>query len=258
MRRKAQRRQREEGGSLAVPHQHSNAAAPPAAAMLTAAPSTVNSDRPRRHTAPFLGLRNPKRSTREPLDPETGGERGVPHGQEPQPEQPAPAMNGSLSRGGSNGTEMSELRQQRSDPQSLSRTTSDVRHISGQVSNKASLAAATAVCVPANPSHMQSQVCRHKPLQVRKRAKRCVPSAGLGGSGPDRQPARFHVWRHGPRDRVRGHHKDQQPARAHRQCARAAHPARGRPGVPGGVQRQGRPAHLQMGASKPGCFTCER
>lgn len=179
-RREAQRRQRDEGPSArptaAHPAQHQRdgaatafaapsataarpaaaGAAPPAAAAAAAAAQFRGGagDRPRRHTSPFLNLRHVAR-TWEPLDPETGGERGEPSDawrSEPyrkdggtEPEQPAPAAgsatNGSqpvhngLRRGVSNaGTEMGELGRQRSDVQGrLSRTTSGVRHIGDKV-----------------------------------------------------------------------------------------------------------------------------
>lgn len=152
MRLEAQRRQREEGGSLAVPHQHSGGAASPAFGLPTApqpsaavvpaaaAAQARGGDRPRRHTTPFLGLAKPKRSSWEPQDPETGGERcPEPQRQDPQPVQLPPSINGGLAREGSlgraasNGTEMSELGRQRSDPQSFGRGGSGVRHISEQV-----------------------------------------------------------------------------------------------------------------------------
>ena len=104
-------------------------------------------DRPRRHTAPFTGgPRTSRRNTWEALDPDTGGERGTHDASQPpqclQPQLvplPTATMNGShrsgpcLIRSGSATTELCDLQRQRSDPQSLGRAGSLVRHVSDQV-----------------------------------------------------------------------------------------------------------------------------
>jgi hypothetical protein len=154
MQHEAQQRRREEASSLAAPHQRSGAPpagtlppdAVPAPARLNGAHASMD-DRPRRHTAPFTGgLRTSRRNTWEALDPDTGGERGIHDASQPpqclQPQLiplPTATTNGShrsgpcLIRSGSATTELCDLQRQRSDPQSLGRAGSLMRHVSDQV-----------------------------------------------------------------------------------------------------------------------------
>ena len=147
-----------------MPHQRSGV--PPSGTVPSGsvpAPARQNgvhasmTDRPRRHTAPFnSGPRTSRRNTWEALDPDTGGERGIQDASQPpqclQPQLiplPTAAMNGShrsgpcLIRSGSATTELCDLQRQRSDPQSLGRAGSLVRHVSDQVAPVAGLC-----CVP--------------------------------------------------------------------------------------------------------------